>query len=261
MKSNKPSRIRDTVYVVGAGFSAGLGYPLTRSLLIDAWDRLPKGSRRQLQKIIEFHHPSFSRKRTISFPDVEQLLTEMAVNLQMFDAGRPAEGRFTKDDLKKSWEILLFTIASWFHEIYEDASETVWLSKVVKKLQDENAAIVSFNWDLVLDQVLFGGKLHSDSYGLSRKLGKGPLLLKPHGSLNWYEGTQLKHVPPLKRTEIFHDADEMKCVHAFLRPRGVKSKSGRRYAPLIIPPTYLKDFTPSVFQQLWKNCTDVLSTP
>jgi hypothetical protein len=31
--------------------------------------------------------------------------------------------------------------------------------------------------------------------------------------------------------------------------------------PLIIPPTYLKDFTPSIFQQLWKNCTDVLSTP
>jgi len=50
-------------------------------------------------------------------------------------------------------------------------------------------------------------------------------------------------------------------VHAFLRPRGIKSKSGKRYTPLIIPPTYLKDFTPSIFQQLWKNCTDVLSTP
>jgi hypothetical protein len=27
-------RIRETVYVVGAGFSAGLGYPLTKSLLM-----------------------------------------------------------------------------------------------------------------------------------------------------------------------------------------------------------------------------------
>jgi hypothetical protein len=28
-----PLLIRDVVYVVGAGFSAGLGYPLTKSLL------------------------------------------------------------------------------------------------------------------------------------------------------------------------------------------------------------------------------------
>jgi len=47
VKSEPTNRIRDTVYVVGAGFSAGLGYPLTKSLLIDAWDRVPKESRDQ----------------------------------------------------------------------------------------------------------------------------------------------------------------------------------------------------------------------
>lgn len=41
----------------------------------------------------------------------------------------------------------------------------------------------------------------------------------------------------------------------------MKSKTGRRYTPLIIPPTYLKDFKPSVFKRLWQNCTAVLSTP
>ena len=145
MKMDGRSRIRDTVYVVGAGFSAGLGYPLTKSLLIDAWGRLPKAARYQLRNIIEFHHPNFTRKRNTTFPDIEQLLTEMAVNLQMFEASRPAEGRFTKDQLRESREILLFTIAAWFHEIYEDATATGWLSTVVKRLQDENAAIVSFN--------------------------------------------------------------------------------------------------------------------
>ena len=125
----------------------------------------------------------------------------------------------------------------------------------------ENAAIISFNWDLILDQLLFSGEVDSKSYGLSHHLPDAPILLKPHGSLNWYEGTQLEHVPELKRTEIFHDEDESKCVHAFLRPREIKSKSGRRYNPLIIPPTHFKDFTPSIFQKLWQNCTDVLSTP
>jgi len=86
-------------------------------------------------------------------------------------------------------------------------------------------------------------------------------LLKPHGSLNWYKGTEIDVISQSKRIEIFHHKDEQKCVHAFKHPRDIKSKSGKKYPPLIIPPTYLKDFRPSIFRQLWKNCTDVLSTP
>lgn len=261
MKSEKASRIRDTVYVVGAGFSKGLGYPLTKTLLTDVWNRLPSGSRRQLTKIIEFHHPAFKAGKKKSFPDIEQLLTEMAVNLQLFDSSRPAEGRFTKDQLRESRQILLSTIQSWFHSKYEDAIKTAWLSEIVNKMRREKAAIVSFNWDLILDQLLFGGDLSSQSYGLSKKLGNGPLLLKPHGSLNWYKGRQLEHVTDLKRIEIFHRKNRDQCVHAFLPPREVKSKSGKQYTPLIIPPTYFKNFKPSIFNRLWQNCTEVLSTP
>jgi len=90
----EPERIRDGVCVVGAGFSAGLGYPLTKSLLIDALSRLDEEPRTQLRRIIEFHHPYFTMKRKTTFPDIEQLLTEIAVNLDLFDASRPAEGTF-----------------------------------------------------------------------------------------------------------------------------------------------------------------------
>jgi hypothetical protein len=110
---------------------------------------------------------------------------------------------------------LLFTIASWFHDIYDTASKTSWLSGVVAKLRRQKAAVVSFNWDLILDQLLFQGELDSESYGLSDTLGSGPLLLKPHGSLNWYEGTQLKVVSDVRRIEIFHSKKKEKCVHAF----------------------------------------------
>jgi hypothetical protein len=258
--SKKANPIRDTVYVVGAGFSAGLGYPLTKSLLIDVWEKLPHDARGQLQKIIEFHHPSFSLKRRTSFPDIEQLLTEMSVNQELFRASRRAEGGFTEERLEDTRNELLFTISSWFHNLYEAARETDWLDSIVKKFRRENAAIVSFNWDLVLDHLVFDD-ISEESYGLSKTLGNGPVLLKPHGSLNWYKGTQLRHVPEGKRVEIFRRRDKSECVHAFLRPRGVKSKSGKRYDPLIIPPTYLKDFKPTIFQRLWNHCTEVLSTP
>jgi hypothetical protein len=261
IEMKRVTRIRDTVYVIGAGLSAGLGYPLTKSLLIGVWEKLPDRSRNQLKEIVEFHHPAFSVARRTSFPDIEQLLTEMAVNLELFKASRPAEGRFTKGQLQESHEILLFTIASWFHELYKSAKKADWLSGIVARLRRENAAIVSFNWDLVLDQLLFNGDVNLQTYGLSKTIGDGPVLLKPHGSLNWYEGTQLEHVKDLKRIEIFHDRNPSKCVHAFLRPRGVKSKTGKRYTPFIIPPTYLKDFTRPISRRLWQNCTNVLSTP
>jgi hypothetical protein len=260
LTSSEPTRFRDKVYVIGAGFSAGLGYPLTKSLLIDVWSRLEPAARVRLQKIIEFHHPGFKLVRKTSFPDIEQLLTEIAVNIDLFDASRPAEGRFKKDSLTQSREDLLSAIATWFHELYDTACRTSWLSTFVLRLQRENAAIVSFNWDLVLDQQLFSRGLSSKSYGLSDRLADGPVLLQPHGSLNWYDTTQIEKVSEDAHIEIFpnHSVDER--IEAFVHPREIKSKVGRHYTPLIIPPTFLKDFNRPIFRQLWRRCTDILST-
>lgn len=261
MKSEQPKRIRKTVYVIGAGFSAGLGYPVTKSLLVEVWNRLPKASQEQLRKIIEFHHPAFRLERSTSFPDIEQLLTEMVVNDQMLTASRPAIGRFTREKLENTRQALLVSIAEWFHEIHESAVKKDWLKKIVAKFKRENAAIISFNWDLILDDLLLNMDVSDRSYGIGNDLESGPLLLKPHGSLNWYGGRQLRHVPKSKVTTIYDHNDEDQCVHAFRRPRKIKSKSGKHYNPLIIPPTHFKDFTPQIFQRLWNTCTEVLSTP
>jgi hypothetical protein len=155
MKSTDTERFRDRVYVVGAGFSAGLGYPLTKSLLIDVWGRLTKDAKRQLRQIIEFHHPGFSIARKTTFPDIEQLLTQIAVNLDLFDASRHVEGNFRKADLLRAREELLSEIGKWFHELYTPAKSAPWLAEAVKMFRRENAAIISFNWDLILDQLLF----------------------------------------------------------------------------------------------------------
>jgi hypothetical protein len=192
---------------------------------------------------------------------MERLLTEIDVNLKLFTSSRPAEGRFTKKKLEAAHDNLLLSVGSWFHALFDEAIKVPWLSEVVRRIQEENAAIVSFNWDLILDHLVFDGQVATVNYGLTQHLGNGPLLLKPHGSLNWYKGTEIDVISQSKRIEIFHHKDEQKCVHAFKHPRDIKSKSGKKYPPLIIPPTYLKDFRPSIFRQLWKNCTDVLSTP
>ena len=256
-----PDRIRENVYVVGAGFSRGLGYPMTSGLLPGVWKMLEAKERTQLKKIIGFHHPEFVPSDKSSFPDMERFLTEVDVNLKLFYSSRPAEGRFTKEKLQFAHDNLLWRVGSWFHDLFENAIHVPWAIAFANRLKRENAGIVSFNWDLVLDHLAFDGEITANNYGASKRLAKGPLLFKPHGSLNWYEGTDIDAVAESKRVEIFHHTEKKKRVYAFVRPRLIKSKAGNRYAPLIIPPTFIKDFKPTIFRQLWKNTTDVLSTP
>ena len=159
-----------------------------------------------------------------------------------------------------SQEGLLSTIASWFHKVRSDAVRTPWLSKIIERIRSESAIIVSFNWDLVLDELLFEDGLGPRSYGLGNELTGGPALLKPHGSLNWYGASQVQKVAAEKHVEIFPSKGRYEAVEAFLPYRQINSTVGRRYVPLIVPPTYLKDFDRPIFQVLWNRCTDVLST-
>ena len=176
------------LYVIGAGFSAGLGYPLTNDLLIRLWDRADKSFRGELERVIKFHYPGFDCMRFSSFPNVEELLSQIMVNEQLFDASRQGEGKFTKENLKDLQRAFLLEVSDWFHEISKEVRQDrlrfPWLVEFCNQVRRENAVIISFNWDLILDEFLFGACLDKSSYGFSRELFEGPVLLKPHGSLN-----------------------------------------------------------------------------
>lgn len=248
----------ETVYIIGAGFSAGLGYPTTSNLLIEVWERLSDVYQTRLEKIIAFHHPNFNPARATSFPYIETLLTQISVNLEMFKSSRIAQGNFTKANLLDVRAELLTQIAVWFHELYPAAVTSPWLSKVAARITAENATVISFNWDLILDQKLFP-EVSASNYGLASKRS-GPTLLKPHGSLNWYEAEQIDQVSADKRIELQPKADDYSAVEAFVLPRHIISKANRRYTPLIVPPTYIKDFSRPISVKLWKRCTEALST-
>lgn len=250
--------------MIGAGFSAGLGYPLTSDLLFRLWEMIDDDSfKEKLENVIRFHHPGFRPARFASFPNVEQLLSEMLVNEQLFDSSRQYKGNFTRADLQNLQKDLLLKIAGWFHEISKTVErnepQTAWLKQFREQVRNENAAIISFNWDLELERLLFEGDLDDSTYGFSRGSSNQPILLKPHGSLNWFEEEQGKFLKDSKRVQIFASKGK-DAVYAFLKFRLPVSKRGRAFTPLIVPPVYLKNFEKPVFRTLWGNCTSVLST-
>jgi hypothetical protein len=224
------------------------------------WPRLSSSLKNRLQKIIHFHHPGFDLSRATSFPTVEHLLSEMMVNDQLFDASRPIEGAFTHANLHEVRQEMLLEIAAWFHEIHQEVNSEApdWLNQIVERVMSERAAVISFNWDLILDQKLFGDDIGAESYGLEADRGTQPILLKPHGSLNWYRGPTAKFLAEDKRTLIY-PGQAVEQVHAF-RPYRLPRSSRREYMPLIIPPVYGKTFEFAVFKKIWQRCVSVLST-
>src|SRR5262249_46789985 len=116
-----------------------------------------------------------------------------------------------------------------------------WLAKVTQKIQDASATVISFNWDLILDGKLFAD-VSAANYGLEPG-EPGPRLLKPHGSLNWYEAGDVDPVSEEKLVRLHRASGDHAAVMAFVPPRHIKSKTNRRYTPIIVPPTYIKDFS------------------
>ena len=193
---------RRSVYVIGAGFSRGLGYPLMKDILARLWKYVDDTEFKwRMARVIRFYYPNF---RGMNFPNVEELLSRMVVNEELLDSSRQYEGEFTKEDLSNLQHILLLKVSEWFHDILKKANPDRagfgWLYNFRDRVMRENAVIISFNWDLVLDQLLLEDNLNASSYGLSRTLSEGLVLLKPHGSLNWFEGNPGRFIADRKRT-------------------------------------------------------------
>jgi hypothetical protein len=165
------------VFVIGAGFSAGLGYPMTNDLLVKVWNRLDKEFRSKLVRIITFHHPEFDENRLTTFPELEPLLSEMQANRQLFGHTRVATGKFSPSDVRKATDELLWHVAKWFDEIHAGVKTTAypWLKQFCEIVRDNRSTIVSFNWDLVLDEQLLEEVRGAEQYGFTLSL-QGPLL-------------------------------------------------------------------------------------
>ena len=263
---NEPPE-RKCVYVVGAGFSKGLGYPLTSELLLQLWNRIEDAPqlKEDLTRIIRFHHPRFNCCKPSSFPNVEELLSEMMTNELLYHSSRRFKGKFKMKDLEGIQRKFLLKVSEWFHVISRDVRSSKpavpWLEAFCDRVRREKAVIISFNWDLTLDELLFGSNLDKSNYGFSKESHDGPVLLKPHGSLNWFENNLGRFLKDDMKILLFERSNKAtKKVYAFREFRAPVSEYKRDYTPLIIPPVYLKKFDNPIFREIWRNCTSYLST-
>jgi hypothetical protein len=247
-----------TVFVVGAGFSNDLGYPLTFKLLKKL--HMSAALKKVFIKVVKFHHPDWNGQKDAP-PDIETLLTEWAANEDLLPSIRSA-GKFQAEDLKRLRRQLSREIADWFHEIHEKGhpGRTSLLRRFMSMIHSsENPVIISFNWDYELDRALCEERKRREVYGLIEGRLRTPILLKPHGSLNWYSHYHGKHIKRALRETLWEDQQKpQNSRYCFLHWRAPKS-TRRRYVPWIITPTHVKTFRHAMLRTIWRTCVDCLS--
>lgn len=251
------------VFIIGAGFSADLGYPTLSSLLSGLYERISPENRELLVNVINFHYPHFKLSLPPErWPNIEQLLTRIAINIEFFDVVRKSESGLKKSDLVDLQNELLHSIYVWFDEINKRVNyeSEEWLSIFAEKIESQKeATIISFNWDLVLDTILPNSP--SKQIYLSK-------LLKPHGSLNWFLSDKISTVSESKKEWLYKmptvnrlakNGWEYRGVQIFLPSRKIRTRTGKKYIPWIVPPTFLKKFDHDFLKQTWGRCTEKLS--
>jgi NAD-dependent SIR2 family protein deacetylase len=197
------------LFIVGAGFSANAGLPLTTGftkMLLDVVHHKPEGpSIPQVEFLRKFVGDTFNVRDGASpedWPELEDIFT--CVDLSA-NTGHHLGVRYSPSDLRTVRRTLIVRTIRMLRETYnrrKKSPDDNWgtIAAFFAKVPTENAAFLSMNWDNVIEEGLHRAQGECDfDYGCEAIAAKftganidvlEPLpnsitILKPHGSVNW----------------------------------------------------------------------------
>lgn len=285
MPDNKTSPFSPSgrVYVLGAGASVFAGYPLATRLqsFVRDFQTLEHGTKQVASRIFdklseaEVLFSKYVVRDPNGVANLEDLLTYLELYHtfpgKMFDldpwnsADSAAVRRVvTEKFLDYQWDLNKVTWGSGkaVERVAADPKRVCAISDAWAKMINPGDVIITFNWDILHELILWRAKLWSyrDGYGFEcGRQGKRDtltrtLMLKLHGSVNWVQEDDSTAV-----TEIAHVADFFvgsKDWDQRSHYSQAQTDSGRK----LILPTYLKDISSNkTLLELWTKSHRLLS--
>jgi hypothetical protein len=243
------------VFVLGAGFSASAGIPLTATLLKAAMEMLAAECPGIFQRVSNYaldiqwertDHPDFS---TIGFSD-------LCTHLEFVELREYAGGERWSDAGSREKLTLRYYLAKTLVRTTPTGDKIPDLYiKFANQLTDGDI-VITFNWDILLElAILKVGK--SFTYNFK---GPGVKLSKPHGSVNWRLGkpTRLgKEINTLDWKPIGLADGGMISVDLYASHNLALLETWNRYQPLgelqpfLVLPGYGKAFDVRSIATLW----------
>ena len=254
-----------TTYVLGAGASAHVGYPLTTALGSDLLNWMKKQTRFDL-----YAPTARSLEDTFgSVANLEDLLTEM-VNSVLAYAADTSERTASRTQFQQDYFVLTCALQERFAEIRENPAHAY--EQFCAHVVSPGDCILTFNYDVSVDRELRrAGKWNvGDGYGFTipNLPDKSPVkILKLHGSSNWLASLWTSFGNGFGPRPVLSDG-EMGFL-GYTNQRDIdfrNAQSGIR--PTLILPTPSKDFFVNLgdrqelgqfFDDLWNQAKNALS--
>ena len=172
----------DRVYIIGAGASVPYGLPTLKTLTWDLCQTLSPSDRTIFLAVIRECF-GFDLAKPDDSPDFEELLNRLdpwALHY-LEDSGLDASN-FSR---RKAAELALSGLRSFIRDKCANMGMREGPLDVLIAALDETTLLVSFNWDVLLEcAILRAGRNYC--YLPSEHSGDAVVLLKPHGSINWF---------------------------------------------------------------------------
>ena len=172
-----------TVYIMGAGASKHVGYPLISGMgkqWLDWMAAYPDG---RFQGSVDLVVESFGRE-----PNIEDVITEIESMIDSLESSDVLKDRLQRDLLGSTRGQLSDGLREWFRELRVRPA-TAYAQFADEVIQPEDV-VITFNYDDSLERELRRRGLWDVSQGYGLPLGKSEqpspvLVLKLHGSINW----------------------------------------------------------------------------
>ena len=178
------------VFVLGAGFSIPAGAPSAAHLLKRAalWNIATKRpiNTNLVNSFCDYFYPSLVRAKA-EFPDAEDMLGMMDA-AQEYDSirGRGRGYKWRTGYLLDARRQLVRLIGEFLWSFQDAAKfEKLGFIRNIVRRHPSNTIFVTFNYDLLLETALTLEGVEF-SYAVDKTNSSRNVILKPHGSINWF---------------------------------------------------------------------------
>lgn len=257
-----------TVYFLGAGATKAVApdAPLNKDLVIKALVhfRETKEAKRIMRFIAELV------AKTPDGSSVENKIQNQVWNLldYIIQEGKSISGKYNIENIIDLKRCLMTLIIKEFQRSLEVIDLNLY-DKFVKKIKDNNVAIISTNYDIIIDKALspfglnYGTKMRNAvggefkmianlkrpvQYAEVMHLNEGKIpLLKIHGSLNWLYCSKCNEIDVSADKGVTRTLTGDYYCH--------NSHCTNRYEPLLITPTMFKNYENRFIKETW-DCAE-----
>jgi hypothetical protein len=212
--------------------------------------RLAKRNAEQADKVHDLLHylyPGFSEDLS-NYPNVEDFLNLVEMAKEFHGEAYIASKKWSQTRLQEAADISLRAITEYIWGFMADDDRRRVLSSLVRELVRPGDVIISFNWDFMIDLAIEDRDENSSpaySYSSSRD---SVVLLKPHGSIDWFEKSRLPDDKKLLKEMQYRATG----VYFYPYFQLAQNPDLLQYPSFIVPPLAIKKFG-GFLQRVWKD--------